>query len=220
MIRIEKSFEREVVVDLVEMRPGQTDGVTTIGFDTDTPHIHYRRMPYGSFGVRIKTPEVTDVVIRLDNVVIVHRRLDPGIHTISRTPQGKLLVFSAPGTRIAPAPAEQSQDQTAIAQAETEPTPDFLAPLPLAPSHGLVIVSARFADVKPVNGPELPPDDFSHVVFQMNEHREHLRALSANMRNMVAPARIPDGGEFVTTDGPKPTTPLPRRTCCCAPDRE
>ena len=54
----------------------------------------------------------------------------------------------------------------------------------------------------------------------MNEHREHLRAVAANLANMVGPERIPDGGDFITTDGAKPAHPLPRRTCCCAPDRE
>src|SRR5262249_50724080 len=175
----------------------------------------------GKFGVRINTPEPTEVVIRLDNVVIEHRRIDPGDHTISRTADGKSFLFAAPGTRITPAPAAESkvEDPTARPVTEPSPTADFLAPLPQAPSHGLVVVSVRFLAIKPEYGPELPPDEFSHVCLQMNEHREHLRAMAANLRTVVAPARIPDTGDFIVADGSKPATPLPRRTCCCAPDR-
>src|SRR4030095_9950437 len=166
---------------------------SVIGFDTHSPHMHYRRMPYGKFGVRIKTPEPTYVVIRLDNLVIEHRAVDPRAPTITCTSDGKPFVFAAPGTRIAPAPAEQSgvEEPSANAAAEQSTTPDFLAPLPLAPSHGLVIVSVRFVDIKPEHAPELPPDDFSHVCLQMNEHHAHLQAAADNIAAMIGPARIP-----------------------------
>lgn len=218
MIRIEKSFEREIVVDIVDMAKNQVP----IGFETDCPHMHYRRIPYGKFGVRIKTPEPTDVVIRLDNVVLEHRRVDPGDHTIARSSDGKSFVFAAPGSKPAPAPAEAAAvEAPAVAQPESgsSATPEHLGPLNLAPSHGLVVVSMRFADVKPEHGPELPPDEVSHVVIQMNEPRAHLRTLAANVSTMVAPPAIPDGGDFVSTDGSKAGSPLPRRMCSCAPGR-
>jgi hypothetical protein len=221
---IEKTFGRQILVDVVDM----ATRLTPIGFETDRPNINYVRMPYGKYGVQVKGTEALDVVVRQDNVVVAQRRLEAGVvHLIHRGDDGGPLFFSAPGEKPkfvasdAGRPINISDGEAAAERGESLFPEEELA-LPYAESHGLIIVQVRFAHLKPDYGPELPPDDFTSILFQFNEPKAHLKAMSQNFGKVRRPDLLPPGANELGDQSNLivPVQTQPTRVCAIACDRD
>lgn len=216
---IEKSFGRQILVDVVDM----ATGLTPIGFETDNPNINYVRMPLGKYGVRIKGTESVDVVVRQDNVIVAQRRLEAGVvHTIHRDENNKPLFFSAPGTKPAHVADDAGQPIDVEGEAPASQAslfPELAQDLPYAESYGLIIVQVRFSHLKPDYGPELPPDDFTNVLFQFNEHKAHMKAMSQLFSKVRAPEMLPAGANELGDPNATPMQSPPTRICAIACDR-
>lgn len=218
---IEKTFGRQILVDVVDM----ATGLTPIGFETDRPNINYVRMPFGKYGVRIKGTESVDLVVRQDNVVIAQRRLEGGVvHTVHRGDDGKPMFFSAPGVKPQHVADDAGRPLTGageVAATEGSLFPEAELKLPYAESFGLITVQVRFSHLKPDFGPELPPDDFTSVLFQFNDHKAHLKAMSQNFAKAVRPETLPPGANEVGDQHlvvPREVPPV--RICSMACDRD
>jgi hypothetical protein len=220
---IEKTFGRQILVDVVDM----ATRLTPIGFEIDRPNINFVRMQYGKYGVQVKGTEALDVVVRQDNIVVAQRRLEAGVvHIIHRGDDGKPLFFAAPGQKPkfvaddAGQPISVSDGEAAAAKGESL-FPELEYELPYAESFGLIVVQVRFAHVKPDYGPELPPDDFTSILYQFNEPKAHLKAMSQNFGKVKRPDTLPAGANEIGDQNlvtPRELPPV--RICSMACDRE
>jgi hypothetical protein len=223
---IEKTFGRRILVDLVDMK---TQMSPCIGFEGDRPAIQYVQMPFDKFGVKIMGTEPIDVVVRIDNKVVAQRaRLEANaIHVISRGDDGKPFVFTRPGEKPKHV-ADDAGELIGSTEKRGDAQSEQLSLFPEAgamqddyDSHGLVVVQVRFAHVKPDFGPELPPDDFTNLLFQMCDMQTLTRHMLANLPRLARPEDPPAGFEGVLDAEGKPVggyRPLPR-VCSCASDR-
>lgn len=200
--KIEKGFGREIVLDVVDAK-----GLVPLGFEVEEPRaMLYRMVPHGKFGVKILTPALTDVIVRLDNVTLLERRVDPGLTTLTTCSDGAAFTFSPDGVKAprvfaerpgqtAPVQEEVPADSAAPVQAPAEPEG------PYAPSQGLLIVQVRFAHITPPNSPELPPDDYAAVLIQMNPAPAHLTAMASVLSKVVRPAKPEGISDVLGPDG-------------------
>lgn len=192
MIKIDKGFGREIVVDVINDR-----GNVPLGFTVHDPvHIEYRKVGYGKFGVKILTSAPTEVLLKLDGKVAVDRRIEPGLTSITTADDGGPLMFTPDGFAL---PRVAERRTAPVEPAPTDGEPVAAAPeqpaapeREYAPSQGLVIVELRMARVTPPNSPELPPDDYTPVLFQLNAPAEHLQALAESLSKVVAPEPGPE----------------------------
>lgn len=213
LVIVEKSFGRQILVDLVNLK----NGMSPIGFQTEAPLINYVRMPYGPYGVLVKATDSFDLVVAVDGITVIDQwRLEGNTqHSIHRGEDGKPLLFLPPGTvpKHLLADAGQPIDGSTLPEAPSASRTD--AP-PQVESHGLVTVSVRLSHVKPDYGPEFAPDDFARVVFQLNEPLAHLRAVGAQFSRMLAAPELPPGAsEFIDEAQASQLT----RVCNIAADR-
>lgn len=201
--KIEKGFGREIVLDVVDGK-----GLVPLGFEVEEPRaMQYRMVPHGKFGVKIYTPALTDVIVRLDNVKLLERRVDPGLTTLTTCADGTSFTFSPDGVK-APRQIAERPGQTAPVQevpTDSDNTPAGQAPAepegPYAPSQGLLIVQVRFAHVTPPNSPELPPDDYAAVLIQMNPVRDHLAVMASVLSKVVRPPKPEGISDVLGPDG-------------------
>lgn len=102
------------------------------------------------------------------------------------------------------------------------PESDPPAGVALAPTHGLLVVQVRFSHIKPDYGPVLTPDEFANVVYQLNEPKNHAKALACNFRHVLRPTPAPDGTPEIIDPAADNTVlqQTPKRTCCIACDRD
>lgn len=218
---IEKSFGRTIGVAVVDMANGQIP----LGFETHNPSvIHCRMSGYGKFAVKVKSTDPFDIIVRQDNKLLVEKRMEAGVHTISRTNDGAPLTFSAPGTK----PAHVADDAGKPVDGEAPAAPQRLFPdadppedAVLTESHNFVIVQVRFAHVKPDHGPELPPDGFSVLAYQLNTPKQQAQAMAGNFARVVRPEPPAEGTpDILDPENPDAKVPVLKRTCCMAHDRE
>ncbi|MBY0359909.1 MAG: hypothetical protein K2W82_18035 [Candidatus Obscuribacterales bacterium] len=238
---LEKPFGRTIKIALLETAKDQP----TLGFETHTPLTTYCRLPYGKFSFRLEANEPVDLLIRLDNKLLLERRLEAGTHTLSRGNDNKPFCFLAPGEKPAfvaddagsPLPVAtvvESESNTGEAGMladgiifEQAPAAEPAAPARLfadadppadailAETYGLVVVQVRFAHVKPDFGPILPPDSFTVICYQLNEPGNHALALAKNFRKVIKPASPPPGTPDIL-DPANPTQVVPLpKRICC-----
>lgn len=195
MLKIDKGFGRTILVDLEQ--PGKN--LVAMGFEVEGPDIAYRIMPHGRWAVRIMTPEPTEVVIQLDGKTLLDTEIEAGVHTLHQGKDGTAFIYTRPGAEAQHVVVSDTPKSEPEAKDEKNERPKRF----LAPSHGLVIVSLRIKPTKPQNAPELPPDEFVDLLFQMNPWAEHNKAVAANLSKMVAP-EIPADGHGMTDENGKP----------------
>lgn len=239
MINLDKGFGREIVVDVVNAK-----GNVPLGFEVDTrgsapkemepdhpTNLQHRRMPVGNFGIKIFSTSPTVVRVHLDGTLVLEKQIDKGLNTLTSANDGSQLYFTGEGFRLckpverkvepAKLPAELVSEDSP-ASTETPATPEVTpAPAPVyAPSKGLVIVELAIAPVTAYNSPELPPDDFTMVLFQLNEPRAHFAAMAEALHRVVQPAEPDTIGDFHGVHGQPSHQRVDRsRICSCCKDR-
>lgn len=214
-MKIDKSFGRVILLELVS----QATGRKPLEFTIDNPRTTYVRMPHGGFSVHILTPGETDLAVELDNVKLLERRLPAGEHTVNTSDSGSLLVFAEPGSKQALALKQANDTKKEPGEVSTSDGNDTATresvPSVMAPTQGMVIVSVRLTDKTPPNSPQLPPDDASHIFFQLNPPGEHERAMASLLSKVVAPPSTAAVNEFLNQDGTPSQRPVIERHCSC-----
>ncbi len=181
IVRIDKGYSRNITVGLEQL----DNRMSPIGFTSEDPKIHYALVRPGKFGVTVEGSQPFDIVIYQDNVRQVQRQsLEEGVkHTIHRTDGGLPLVFAAEKADlpIAPGAGTPLFDQPEATTGETSLMPEQ----PYIEGTGLVLVFVRISHRHPDQGPDLPPDEFTRVIFQLNEYEGHAAALANNLDRLV-----------------------------------
>lgn len=217
---IEKAFGRIIGVAVVDLAKNQVP----LGFETTNPSItHCRMSGYGKYAIRVKSTDPFDIVIRQDNKIVVERRIEAGDHTIARTNSGAPLTFAAPGSKPAFVADDAGQpiEGDALESKRLFPESDPPSEAVITESHGLIVVQVRFAHVKPDYGPELPPDGFSVIQYQLNTPKGQAQAMANQFARVLRPEPLPDGTpEILDPENPDAKVPVLKRTCCIAHDRE
>lgn len=183
-----------VSVDLVKPSKLSPEGwVAAIGLEVvGTPRTFYVQVPYGQYGVRVMTTAAVEVKVEVDGAKVIESSLTKGFHILDKTSDGRQLTFVS---------AEDAEaGQPLLFDKES---------LGIAPGHGLVAVSVRFADIITNGVMDVPPDFPESVHFQMNPPDLHLKEVAARLSQVVAPPKIPFADE-VTGEGEHA---LPGRFC-------
>ncbi len=234
MITLDKGFGREIVVDVVNAK-----GNVPLGFEVDTrgnapkdfeqdhpTNLQHRRMPVGNFGIKIFATSPTVVRVHLDGVLAIEKQIDKGLTTLTSANDGGQLVFTGEGFRTYK-PVERRQDKPKTVNdnpelvAVTEPVTATPAPERVyAPSKGLVIVELAIAPGTPFNSPELPPDDFAPVLFQLNAPGVHYGAMATQLSRVVRPDDSDTVSDLAGTESqPAHKRAHRSRICTCCQDR-
>lgn len=193
----------QIVVSLLKPSKLSADGwVTPISFETNKPPQTYARVPHGPFAVRILASAPVEVEVQLDGNKVLNATLDKGAHILSRTSDGKEMVFALKAEKDT---APVSQQPTLFPEAE-EPQPE--------PTFGLVQVQVRFTDIGAPR-PDVTPDYPQSVFYQMVTPEDHGNVTAGLLMKMKKPDVIPacDDGLVNPNGAPSTGTPLPKRFC-------
>lgn len=167
-----------IFVDLIRA----SDGLKPL--DVETGDTVFVRMPHGNFKVRIVTPQPADVSVHLDGTHLGEQKVAKGMTLIEQDQSGRPFRFAAPGTKPAASTTDGGASQTTLFKDEA---PD--ASLPLAPSHGLVMVSVKFSEQSGRKA-----DKAENVFFQMNTPKDHANAVACNLHRIIPPEGITHSG--------------------------
>lgn len=193
----------QVVVNLLKPSKLSADGwVTPISFETASPPQTYARIPHGPFAVRVLTSAPVEVEVQLDGNKVLNVTLDKGAHILTRTSDGKAMVF---GVKTEPVTPVASKQPTLFPEAE-EPQPE--------PTNGLVLVQVRFTDIGEQR-PDVTPDYTQSVFYQMVTPEDHGHVTASLLMKMKKPDTIPDCDDALVNPNGAPSTgtPLPKRFC-------
>lgn len=176
-----------IFIDLIEGASGLKP------LEIETEDVILVRMPHGPFRVRILAPQLTNVSVTVDGVERLATQVQPNQLTMLSTgSDGRPFTF---GDKPSVKATDQPLQPALFAEAPPRDTREMVAP-----SHGLVIVSAQFAEQSAsATAPGVKPGPAALVFFQMNTHREHLRAVAANLHRVIPPEGVA------------------RRRCSCCP---
>lgn len=194
----------QIVVSLLKPSKLSADGwVKPIGFETNSPPQSYARVPHGPFAVRVMASAPVEVEVQLDGTKVLNATLDKGSHILSRTNDGKAMVFALKTEADSPQPV--SQQPTLFPEVE-EPQCE--------PTNGLVHVQVRFTDIGAPR-PDVTPDYPQSVFYQMVTPDDHGHVTAGLLMKMKKPEVIPacDDGLVNPNGAPSTATPLPKRFC-------
>jgi hypothetical protein len=174
-----------IFIDLIEGESGLKP------LEIETEDVILVRMPHGQFRVRVLSPALANITVTLDGAEVLATQVKPNQLTVLSTgSDGRPFTF---GDKPSVKATDQPVQPALFVEAPAKDTREMAAP-----SHGLVIVSAQFAE-QGATAPGVKPGPAALVFFQMNTHRDHLRAVAANLHRVIPP-------EGVT-----------RRRCSCCP---
>jgi len=167
--------DKGIFVDLIRAK----DGLKPLDVETDDTILV--RMEHGSFKVRIHSPQPADVMVHLDGTLTVETKVAQGMSMIDRGADGQPFVFTQPGKKARTTDGDIQPTLFTEAVLDNE--------RPVAPSHGLVMVSVKFSEQ-----PGQKPDKSETVFFQMNPPQDHARAVAANLHRIVPPEGVTNSG--------------------------